>query len=296
MALGINSGLSMLNASRQVSDSQRLLADAMKKLVTGKRINTAAVDPAGLVITEKMNAGIVGLGVAVSNNEKTANLVRTAEAGAGQVAGLLEKARGLIVEAANTGANDADMLKANQARLNEIVKSIGDITGQAQFGSKKLFDGNLTLTPATDGDGGTAAIPVEKMDETTLGTSAMYTSGDGTVKAVDRFANLGQLTGALEGGDSAAISQALGVVDKAISQVNEMRGKFGAIEADFINPMNESLQASYQNLQEGASQISDADAAREIGKVTQQNIMSQVKIALMAQGKENSQTLLQLLM
>lgn len=296
MALGINSGLSMLNASRGVSDSQRILADAMKKLATGKRITSAAVDPSGLIITEKMNASLVGLGAAVSNNEKTANMVRTAEAAGGQVANLLEKARGLIVESANTGANDADTLKANQQRLDEIVKSIGDITGQAQFGSKMLFDGNLSITPATGGDGETVSINVEKMDQTTLGTNASFTAQDGTTQAVDRFANLGELAGALEGGDNEAISQALGVVDKAISQVSEMRGKLGAIESDFITPMNESLRTSYQNLQEGASAIADADMAKEIGKVTQENIRSQVKMALMAQGKENSQTLLQLLM
>jgi len=296
MALGINTGLSMLNASNGITESQRALSDAIKRLASGKRINSGADDPAGLVITEKMNSRLIGLGAAIQGNENTINMVRTTEAAAGKVSDLLGEARGLIVDAANTGAADADSRAANQGRLNEIIDSIASLADSAQFGAKKVLDGTLTLTPMTSADGKTSTVNVQGLDTENLGTQATYTAQDGSRQDVDQFKNLGDLKTALTGGDQNAAAQALGVVDKAIGQVADLRGKLGALETDSIGPMIENFKSAYNELQSGVSSISDSDFAKEISRVTKENIQSQVKVALMAQGKDNAQTLLQLLM
>lgn len=296
MALGINTSLSMLNASRGISDSQKMLNDAMKRLATGKRLNSAADNPAAFVITEKINSSIMSLSAAVTGNETVSNMIRTAESGAGQIGDLLQKARSLIVDSSNTGAMDEDALAANQAALDEVVKSIDTVAQNSQFGSKKLLDGSFTVTPMVSPDGQTANINVDSLRAESLGTDAKYTDQSGQKVAVDKFENLSDLGTAIKSGDKEALSQALAVVDKAIGQVSGARGKLGALESDFIRPMNESFQSAYQELSESASAISDSDFALEMSTVTRENIRSQVKMALMSQGKDNTQTLLQLLM
>ena len=296
MALTINSGFGMMNASLKINESQRMFSDALKKIVSGSMITSAADDPAGSAISQTMNARLMGLGTAVTNNETVANMARTAEASAGQISDLLGQARQIVVDSANTGVNDASTLQADQSRLNDILKSVGTLAGQAQFGTKNLFDGNLTLTANTGPDGQTVGVAVGEISQSALGTGATYTAEDGTVKPVDKFNNLGDLGNALASGDKNSIDQALGVIDKAISQVGEVRGKLGALESDVIGPINQSMTTAYQSMQESRSTISDADIAKEIAKVTQENIKSQVGAALTAQGKENAQNLMQLLL
>lgn len=302
MALGIGNNLGMLNAARGTNEIQRTLADTLKKLASGKRINSAADDPAGLVITEKMDARLVSLSAAVSNNEMSANMIRTAESSMGQVSNLLLKARSLVVDSANTGVNDASMRKANQSQLNEILTSIDRITGNAQYGSKKLLDGNLTVTPMISGDGATTSVKVDRMGTQDLGQGAKYDAAMNGQQAVTSFSSLADLKGGTDGGGVLAtgtqdsLAQALGVIDRAIGDTATARGKLGALEADFIEPATDSFRSAYQNLQESEASIADTDMALESSRVTQENIKSQVHMALLAQGKTNAQTLLQLLM
>ena len=118
---------------------------------------------------------------------------------------------------------------------------------------------------------------------------------------VTQFANLadlkgdGQGGGVLATGSRDAMNQALAVIDKAIGDVASVRGKMGSLEADFLTPTNDSFQAAYQSLQESQASITDTDMAKEMASLTSSNIKSQVRLALMAQGKENTNTLLQLL-
>jgi len=115
----------------------------MEKLSSGLRINRAADDPAGLVISEKMRAQLVGLDTAAKNSEKAINMVQTAEASLDKVQSLLDKMRQLALDSANSGVNDSAMLAANQDELDEAIASITRIADYTQFGTKKLLDGSL---------------------------------------------------------------------------------------------------------------------------------------------------------
>jgi len=143
MSLSINNNITALNAWRNLKGSDNKLSSSMEKLSSGLRINRAADDPAGLVISEKMRAQLVGLTAATKNSEKAINMIQTAEAALDQVQKLLDKMRQLALDSANSGVNDDAMLAANQAELDEAISSITRIANYTQFGTKKLLDGSL---------------------------------------------------------------------------------------------------------------------------------------------------------
>ena len=144
MSLSINNNITALNAWRNLKNTDMKMSGSMEKLSSGLRINRAADDPAGLVISEKMRAQLSGLGAAAKNTEKAINLISTAEAALDKVNELLLKMRALTVDTANLGVTDADMAKANQNELDEAIDSITRIGNNTQFGTKKLINGDFS--------------------------------------------------------------------------------------------------------------------------------------------------------
>ena len=155
MSLSINNNITSLNAWRNLKLTDARMSKTMEKLSSGLRINRAADDPAGLVISEKMRAQLVGLDAAVKNSEKAINMIQTAEAALDQVQKLLDKMRQLAIDTANLGVNDDAMRQANQDELSEAIDSITRIANYTQFGTKELLDGSNALTAQITDNAGT---------------------------------------------------------------------------------------------------------------------------------------------
>lgn len=153
MSFRINTNIAAANALRNVSGTSDAFQASIGRLSTGLRINSAADDPAGLIISEKYKAQLSGLDQATKNSQDGINFAKTAEGALNEVNGLLRDARSLAVASANTGTLSASALQANQAQINSIVTSINRIASTTQFGSKKLLDGSAgtsaTVTDAT---------------------------------------------------------------------------------------------------------------------------------------------------
>jgi len=143
MSLRINHNISALNGTRNMIRNDFAVSRSLEKLSSGLRINRAADDAAGLIISEQMRAQIAGLDQAVKNSETAVSLVQTAEGALDEMNTLLNKARQLALHAANDGANDSNQLAADQSELDNIVSSIDRIATNTQFGTKKILDGTL---------------------------------------------------------------------------------------------------------------------------------------------------------
>jgi len=153
MSLRINTNVSAMNAYRNVSQTTSEYSKSMTRLSTGLRINDAADDPAGLIISEKFRAQITGIQTAIQNSQDAVNYAKTAEGALGEVNTLLRDARSLAVASANTGTLTSAQIQANQNQLNSIISSINRIASTTQFGTKKLLDGssgvNSSVTNST---------------------------------------------------------------------------------------------------------------------------------------------------
>lgn len=142
MALRINTNTQALGALRSLGLTEMEMSTTIARLSSGLRINTAADDPAGLIISEGMRAQLKGLDQAVKNSQDAVNMVKTAEGALDEVQRLLRDIRGLAVHSANSAVVDSSTLQANQTQIRSTLQSIDRIAGQTQFGTRKLLDGS----------------------------------------------------------------------------------------------------------------------------------------------------------
>jgi len=141
VSLRINTNIPAMHALSNLANTNAQMEGSIARLSSGLRINSAADDPAGLIISEGMRAQIKGLDQAVRNSQDAINMAKTAEAAMDEVQRLLRDIRGLAVSSANTAVADASVLQANQTQIRSTIASINRIAQQTQFGTKKLLDG-----------------------------------------------------------------------------------------------------------------------------------------------------------
>ncbi len=146
MGLQINTNVTALNALQNLQNVNVSVSSSIEKLSSGLRINTAADDPAGLIISEGLRAQIDGLHQAISNSQDAGNVIKTAEGALSTVNDLLRNVRTLAVHAANTGVNDQVAVQADQTQIASALSSIERIAEQTQFGNKRLLDGTSGIT------------------------------------------------------------------------------------------------------------------------------------------------------
>ncbi len=116
---------------------------ALTRLSTGLRINSGSDDPAGLIASEALRSEITSLGKAVSNTRRASQIISTADSALGQVSNLLNDVRGLVVEAANSGALSDEEIAANQLQIDSSLEAINRIAQTTTFQGRKLLDGSL---------------------------------------------------------------------------------------------------------------------------------------------------------
>src|SRR3954447_4791872 len=135
MSFRVNTNISAMNALRNVTSTGDEFAKSITRLSTGMRINSAADDPAGLMISESFRAQITGIDQAMKNSQDAINYVKTAEGALNEVSKLLNDARGLAVAAGNNGTLTSSQITANQSQLSSIVASITRIAQTTQYGT-----------------------------------------------------------------------------------------------------------------------------------------------------------------
>ena len=144
MSLRINHNIQAVNGHRNMVNNDKMVSKSLERLSSGLRINRAADDAAGLIISEQMRAQLTGLSQAISNSEAAVTLVQTAEGAMDEMNSLLNKGRQLALHAGNEGVNDTNQLVADQSELDNLIDSITRISNTTQFGTKKLLDGSLS--------------------------------------------------------------------------------------------------------------------------------------------------------
>ena len=152
MSLRINHNMSAVNAHRNVVNNSSAQSKTMEKLSSGLKINRAADSPAQLQISENLRAQASGLRQAIDNSEMAVSLMQTAEGALEEVSRALVQARQLAVHAGNEGANDPNMLQADQSEIDNILEQVNRIATSTQYGHNYLLDGSRSGNGVTTGD------------------------------------------------------------------------------------------------------------------------------------------------
>lgn len=140
--LSINTNLSALSGLRELGSTSRNQATAIERLSTGYRINSAADDPAGLVISEKLRSQIRGLDQALENTQNDINMLNTAESGLQQINDILVDIRSSLIFAMNSGFSIPEQIEAEQDSVDQALLAIDRVAQTTRFANRNLLNGD----------------------------------------------------------------------------------------------------------------------------------------------------------
>jgi flagellin len=265
----INNNIFAINAQRNLSKTNVQLGKVNERLASGLRINRAADDAAGLVISQNLRSQISGNQVAIRNSLDGVSFVQTSEGALDEVATMLQRMKDLAIQSAN-GTADATQRTAMQAEFAQLVTEIGSIGTNTRFASLTVF----TATAVTFQVGNQAS-------DTVAVTVGVLTSASLTIN----------LAGV---GTYASAAAAIALVDTAIGAVSGLRGTLGATQNRLESRIN-YLSLATENLQAAESRIRDADMAQEMVNFTRTQILQSTGTSMLAQANQLPQSVLQLL-
>lgn len=226
MPLVINTNVSSLNAQRQLVHSGNDLDQAMERLSSGKRINTAADDAAGLAISNRMTSQVRGLNQAVRNANDGISLIQTAEGALDETTNILQRIRELAIQSANGIYSDTDRATLD-AEVQQLKQELDRIAETTTFNGQPLLDGSLgdvTLQVGSQANE-TIRMAIPGFSSSTLGGS----SGDIVGEAVaNGLADLSAF-------DAADLAHTLIINDVEISDLSAgttLNDKLGIINSD----------------------------------------------------------------
>ncbi len=277
MALVINSNIMSLNAQRNVSKTNNMLATSIQRLSSGLRINSAKDDAAGLYTVQRMTADIRGLNQAARNAADGISLSQTAEAALGQIGDNLQRIRELAVQASNGTVEDRTGL---QTEVDLLTAEISRIVDTASFNGVQLLDGSET-----------AALEFQVGQDASDQISIAATDLD--ISAINAYSATGASTIDVSTDANAAQAE-LTNIDSDIDAVSGLRATFGATQNRF-EAVIASVQSYAENVTASRSRIQDADFAAETANLTKTQIMQQAGVAMLAQANSAPQNVLSLL-
>jgi flagellin len=268
----INTNVSALRAQNgsRMADSQ--LQTAMERLSSGKRINSAKDDAAGLAIASSMTSQIRGMTQAVRNANDGMSMAQTADGALDEVTNMLQRIRELAVQAASGTYQDSDRTNL-QTEVTALAGQIDAITSNTKFNGVGLFTGSAGSSGTVTIQTGSSSADTVDMDFTQLDLS--------DVDSVD----LSTASGATDALDS---------VDDLISTVATKRATLGAAESRLSSVVN-NLTSNITNLTDARSRIEDADFGTETTNLAKAQILSQASTAMLAQANQSTQYVLKLL-
>jgi len=282
MALTVATNTGALMAQAAASSVNKEMEMSMERLSTGKRINSASDDAAGVAIASRLTAEVKGTNMAIRNAMDAQALIDTAEGAHIEIGSILQRMRELAVQAAND-TNSSDDRASMNAEVTELKAEIDRIKDVTTWAGIKLLDGTQSATGLTfqigadSNDEDSVTVKIDDMGVSSIGSGSSGTRV--TAIALDTLTNA-----------SAAIS----VLDGAITTLNTQRSELGSYSNRLDHVVNNLTNVS-TNLQAGLGRIQDADFAAETTSLAKSQILQQASTAMLAQANASKQNVLSLL-
>ena len=172
MALVVNTNIPSIAAQRYLMESRNEMETAMERLSSGKRINSAADDAAGLAISTRMDSQIRGINMAIKNANDGISMVQTAEGALQEVTDMLQRMRELALQSVH-GSNNDDDRAAMDAEVQQLKAEIDRVSESTSFNAQNILDGTFNrLFQIGDQAGDTIRIGMGSVDTASLGMAA----------------------------------------------------------------------------------------------------------------------------
>jgi flagellin len=274
----INTNIAATITSNALAKNERAMGQAMERLSTGARINSAADDAAGLAISSKMTSQIRGLDQAVRNANDAVSMIQTADGAAIEITNMLQRMRELSVQAGN-GTNTTTDISSLNTEFVALRDQIGAIVTNTQWNGSPILNG-------TGGTAGSFTFQVGANASQIL-TVAF---GDFDLGSSVLGANITTTTTLT----AANVQTTITNLDTAIVNVNTQRAIFGA-SINRLEYAMDNLANVSQNTAASRSRILDADYAAESTELARTQIIQQAGTAMLAQANQQAQSVLTLL-
>ncbi|WP_372377197.1 flagellin [Vibrio natriegens] len=160
MAITVNTNISALVAQRHLTNATDMLNQSMERLSSGKRINSAKDDAAGLQISNRLQAQMRGLDVAVRNANDGISIMQTAEGAMNEVTNIMQRMRDLSLQSANGSNSNAERI-ALQEEVSALNDELNRIAETTSFGGRKLLNGSFGKSAFQIGAASGEAVQVE---------------------------------------------------------------------------------------------------------------------------------------
>jgi flagellin len=270
----INTNISALRAQNAGLSANSMLGTAMERLSTGRRINSAKDDAAGLAIASSMTSQLRGMNQGIRNANDGISMAQTAEGALEEVTNMMQRIRELAVQSTSGTYRDED--KTNiQAEVTELTSQITDILDNTQFNRINLFDGSAGTAGVVTIQTGANAVDTVSLTFSDLAGNAAITA----VTGIDL---------------TTADNTVLATIDAGLDLINTTRATLGASQSR-LESAAANLSNNVINLSDARSRIEDTDYSAETTALAKAQILSQASTAMLAQANQSQQNVLSLL-
>ncbi|SMF08073.1 flagellin [Pseudobacteriovorax antillogorgiicola] len=298
MGLRIRTNVASINAQRRLARSTQALTDSSGKLSSGKRINKAADDAAGLAISSNLNADVRSLSQAKRNAADGISLVQTAEGSLVETTSMLTRLRELAVQAASdtVGQTERAFLNKEFVALKDEIDRIANATeyngtrlliGQADVGDEIANqEGTFPLEIQISKDYYEEVDDVEQRNQVNiikidLGNINAFTDGEGSL-------DIGRAEEGTQVDNKQDAQNSIMKLDDALVKVSDYRAYLGSIQNRLGSTIN-NLGVQIENLSAARSRIEDTDFANETARYTSEKILQQAGSSVLAQANQQPQ-------
>jgi len=270
----INTNIAALNALNALREVNSKLSLHQLRLATGRRINSAADDPAGMTFAKKLDSRARGLAVARDNIGDVQNLLAVAEGGIQQISEILITMKEKILQAANDTLGSSERA-AVESQLDDLAAEIDQIVEQTTWGGVTLLDGTYTSKQFQVGEQATDTLSF-------------------SITQDHRAAALNVADSDLDVSTSSAASTSLSHVNAAINTINTSLQAIGSTSAR-MSIKEANVSVAITNVMASYSRIYNADMAMEQLEATKYLVLQQTATAMLAQANLTPQSILSLI-
>ncbi len=277
MPLNIQTNVSSLESQLNLSRNQKALVSSFQKLSSGYRVNSAADDAAGLVISEGMKSQIRSYSVAERNAADGISMAQTAEGALGEIHNILGRMRELSMQASNGNLTSTDRTYISN-EFTSLQSEITRIQASTKFNNAELISSNPTTTVTFQ-----VGLNDDPNDQIGVTFNGLNLTG------ITDPAN------ASVGGTTAADAlDSLSAIDAAVATVSNARATYGAA-MNKLEVATNNIQTMRLNLSSANSRIRDVDVAEETSKMARNQVLSQAGVSILAQANQLPQMAMNLL-
>ena len=287
----VNTNISASIAQAALARNERELTAAMEQLSTGKKINSAADNAAGLAITTRMTSQIRGLDQAIRNAYDAVSMVQTAEGALDEITAMLQRMRELAIQS-GTGTTDAvDRTYLNQEYV-ALRAEIDRIADNTEWNGRAILNGDAGASGiGASGYLSAVTFQVGAGENQTIAVNfGNFTDGLGHMSGIaSTVLSAGTIASAVSNA-----SNAITRLDNAMTDVSNQRASFGAVNNRLIHAVDNLTNIS-TNAAQTRSRIMDTDYAAATSELARTQIIQQAGTAMLAQANQLPGSVLQLL-